>query len=94
MHKTQFNHARFALLPLRRILITRVLTIYQVKLTQSTALEQKRFDILSLSPALPKLRLLLVIVVRRVVSQVGLIRLLETLRWRFFRHFPLTANVK
>ena len=36
-----------------RNLITRVLTICHVKLTQSTAMEQKRFDLRSLSPALP-----------------------------------------
>ena len=41
-------------------LITRVLTICHVKLTQSTALEQKRFDLRSLSPALRNLWLLLV----------------------------------
>ena len=35
-----------------RNLITHVLTIRHVKLTQSTALEQKRFDRRSLSPAL------------------------------------------
>ena len=43
-----------------RNLITRVLTICHVKLTQSTALEQKRFDLRSLSPALRNLWLLLV----------------------------------
>ena len=41
-------------------LITRVLTICHGKLTQSTALEQKCFD-LSLSPALRNLQLLLVL---------------------------------
>ena len=41
-------------------LIMRVLTICLVKLTQSTALEQMRFDLRSLSPALPNLWLLLV----------------------------------
>ena len=44
-----------------RNLITRVLTICYVKLTQSTVLEQKRLDLRSLSPALPNLWLLLVI---------------------------------
>ena len=38
--------------------ITRVLTACYVKLTQSTALEQKRFDLRSLSPALRNLCLL------------------------------------
>ena len=41
-------------------LIMRVLTICLVKLTQSTALEQMRFDLRSLSPTLPNLWLLLV----------------------------------
>ena len=34
---------------------THVLTIYHVKLKQSTAIEQKHFDRRSLSPALPNL---------------------------------------
>ena len=42
-----------------RNLITRFLTICHVKLTQSTALEQKRFDLRSLSPTLRNLWLLL-----------------------------------
>ena len=41
-----------------RNLLTRVLTICHVKLTQSTALEQKRFDLRLLSPALRNLWLL------------------------------------
>ena len=41
-----------------RDLITRVLTIYHVELSQSTALEQKRFN--SRSPAHRNLRLLLI----------------------------------
>ena len=57
----------------RRNLITRVLTFYprnqmlrvltncHVKLAQSTALEQKRLDLWSVSPAFPNLWLLLVI---------------------------------
>lgn len=49
MHKTQFDRARFDFLPCR------------VKLTQSTALEQKRLDLRSLSPAIPNLWLLLVL---------------------------------
>ena len=44
-----------------RNLITRVLTNCHMKLTQSTVIEQKRFDLLSLSPALCNLWLLLVI---------------------------------
>ena len=39
--------------------ITRVLIIYHVELKQSTAIEQERFDRLSLSPALRNIRLLL-----------------------------------
>ena len=39
MHKTQFNHARFDFSP--RNLVTSVLTICHVNLTQSIALEQK-----------------------------------------------------
>ena len=46
-----------------RNLITRVLTICHVKLTQSTSLEQKRFDLRSLSPALRTLWLLLALIV-------------------------------
>ena len=38
--------------------ITRAVTIYLMKLTQSTAFEHKRFDVRSLSPALRKLWLL------------------------------------
>ena len=41
-------------------LITRVLTIRQVKLAQSTALEQKRFDLRSWSPTFRNLWFLLV----------------------------------
>ena len=46
-----------------RNLITRVLTICQVKLTESTALKQKRFDLRSLSPALCNLRSLLFLLI-------------------------------
>ena len=45
-------------------LITRVFTICHVKHTQSTALEQKRFDLRSLSPALRSLWLLLLITLK------------------------------
>ena len=41
-------------------LITRVLTIYHVNLAQSTAMEQKRFGLYSLSTALRNIRLFLV----------------------------------
>ena len=44
MHRMHFDHARLDLLSLVFLLITRVLTICHVKLTQSTALEQKRFS--------------------------------------------------
>ena len=43
-----------------RYQVTRVLTIWHVKPTQSTALEQERFDVRSLSPAFHNLWLLLV----------------------------------
>ena len=42
-------------------LITHVLAVCQVKLMQSTGLEQKRFDLQSLSPTIRNLWLLLVI---------------------------------
>ena len=46
----------FSLLPLSIAGAKRsVFTIYQVNLTQSTTLEQKRLDLRSLSPALPNL---------------------------------------
>ena len=58
MHRTQFEHSRLDLLSLD----PRGLTIYHVKLVQSIALlEQKRFDLRSLSPALRNLWLLLVL---------------------------------
>ena len=60
MHRTQFDHTHLDLSTTRN-LITRVLTICHVKLMQSTALEQKRFDLLSLSPTLHNLWLLLVL---------------------------------
>ena len=58
MHKTQFDHARFDFSP--RNLTTNVSTICQVNLTQSIALEQKRLDLRSFSPAPPNLWSLLV----------------------------------
>ena len=45
---------------IERNLITTILTTYHVKLTQSTALGQKRLDLRLLSPALCNIRLLLV----------------------------------
>ena len=47
-------------LSITRNLITRVLTICHVKLTQITTMKEKRFDIRSLSPAIRNFRLLLV----------------------------------
>ena len=67
--RTQFDHACLDL-PLTRNLITRVLTICHAKLMQSTALEQKRFDLRSLSPGRRNLWLLLYITLAsHVVSQ-------------------------
>lgn len=43
---------------IERNLITSILTTYHVKLTQSTALGQKRLDLRLLSPALCSIRLL------------------------------------
>ena len=62
MHITQFDHARL----ITRVSITRneitcILTICHVKLAQSIAMAQKRFDLRLLSPALCKLWLLLVL---------------------------------
>ena len=51
-----------------RNLITHVLTICHVKLMQSTALEQKRFDLLSLLPTLHNLWLLPVLKKQKAVS--------------------------
>ena len=44
MHRMHFDQARLDPLSLVFLLITRVLTIFHVKLAQSTALEQKRFS--------------------------------------------------
>jgi len=60
MECTQRTLAR-AFGPSTTHLITRVSTICQLKLTQSKALEQKRFDLRSLSPALRNLQLFLVL---------------------------------
>ena len=55
MHRTQFYHERLDLL-------SRVIEyLSPVKLSQSTEMEQKRFDLRSLSPALRNLWLLLVL---------------------------------
>ena len=49
MHRTQFDHARLYLLPL--VIWSRVFWPYAtLKLTQSTAMEQKRFDLRSCRP--------------------------------------------
>ena len=55
MHRIQSDHERLDLLSL---MITCVLTIYHVICTHSKALEQKYFDLRSLSPTLRNLRLL------------------------------------
>ena len=54
---TQFDHARLDLSTACN-LIMHVLTICHVKLTQSTALEQERFELWLLSPTLHNLWLL------------------------------------
>ena len=61
MHRTQFGHTHLDLLPLV-IWSCMVWTICHMKLRQSAALEQKRLDLRSLSPALPNLWLSLVII--------------------------------
>jgi len=58
IHRTQFDHARQFGPSITRNLITRVLTICHMKLTQSRAMEQKRFDLRSLSLSLRNLWLL------------------------------------
>ena len=50
----QFDHTRLDLSTTRN-LITHVLTICHIKLMQRTVLEQKRFDLLTLSPTLHNL---------------------------------------
>ena len=76
-----------------RNLITRVLTICQVKLMQSTALEQKRFDLQSLSPVLRKLWLLLVLAIITIGSCLisGMLwpGLLSSLSPTLYPAFPL-----
>ena len=59
---TIHDHARSDLPSL--LLIARVLIIYHAKLAQSTALQKKRFDLRSLSPALHNLWLLLVLAIQ------------------------------
>ena len=54
MHIMQFDHTRLDLSTTRN-LITHVLTICHIKLMQRTALEQKHFDLLTLSPTLHKI---------------------------------------
>ena len=72
-------------------LITRVLTVCHVKLTQNTALQQKCFHLQSLSPALPNLWLLLVINMIFRLSKVRRVgdQLLEAV-WDKHRGFSST----
>ena len=62
--------------------ITHVLTICYVKLTQSTVLQQKHFDVRSLSPALHKLWLLLVYYYDSRKERLSAVSEMETL-WYF-----------
>ena len=62
--------------------ITHVLTIYYVKLTQSTVLQQKHFDVRSLSPALHNLWLLLVYYYDSRKERLNALSEMETL-WYF-----------
>ena len=64
-----------------------------MKLTQSTALEQKRFDLRSLSPTLHNLWLLLVINVVVVVSSVILIHE-KFLQFDWLRAVVFQLNLK
>ena len=66
-------------------LITHILTTCHVKLTQSTALEQKRFDVLSLSPALDNLWLLLILKYLQLYTR-SIPILLRVLTLRSFMH--------
>ena len=50
MHRTQFDHARLDI-SITRKLITFVMIICHVKVTQTTATEKKRFDFRTLSSA-------------------------------------------
>ena len=62
MHRTQFDLTLVNEPSISRNLITRVLTFYHVDVTQSTErMEQKCFDLRSMSSALRKFRLLSVI---------------------------------
>ena len=76
MHRRQIWPRAFGP-SITRNLITRVLTICRVKLTQSTAIEQKRFDLRSLSSALHNLWLLLVI--HCIYSTIAV----QTTEWNF-----------
>ena len=53
MHRTRFDHACLDLLS--PVILSRVLTICHIKLTQRPAPEQKHFDLRLLSPALRNL---------------------------------------
>ena len=69
IHITQFDQARLDLIT--RNLITRVLTICHTKLKLSTSLEQKRFNLRSLSPALCNLWSLLVYLTSTPRARIG-----------------------
>ena len=73
-----------------RNLITCVLTICHVKLTRSTALEQKRCDLRSLSPVLLYLWLLLVLVIIRknlqLIIQYDNAKIYSELHSQYFWH--------
>ena len=91
-----------------RNFITRVWTFYHslsdhdlishVKLTQSTALEQKHFDLRSLSPALRNLWLLLVIIItitNGLLSQFIFVNRPVSLRFKInFQFFALKIKEK
>ena len=69
-----------------------VLTIYHVKLTQSTAMEQKRLDLWSLSPALPNLLVITSLVVDR--THVSVSRLNHWKNWTFYRDNKMSIICK
>ena len=79
-----------------RNLITCVLTICHAKLTRSTALEQKRFDLQSLSPALRYLWLLLVLVIisknLQLIIRYNNAKIYAELNSQYFWHNTPEAN--
>ena len=84
MHRRQFDHARLDFLSL--IIWSRVQTICHVKLAQSTTMEQKRFDIRSLSTAL-RIRNLWLLLVLLVIH--GLLKSFEHWFTLCYFCFPL-----